>query len=132
MNDDVGFAYPFRFASGRVVRSGGPVVSPTNDDRDAAVRTGVMQVLQTEKFERVMFCDLGAGLSRWLFDPISGVASLIPIEVRRAVSDWCPRAFVSDVRVNMDPSAGQVVVMLVVRHNDSDSESLVRVSARSS
>lgn len=130
MNKDVGFAYPFRFDGGRVATVGGiNKTDPTNDDRDAAVRAGVTQVLLTERGERVMFGDFGAGLSRWLFSPIPGFMSLIPMEVRRSVEAWCPRAVVSNASLS-GVENGEVVVAVVVRHNDADSESIIRVAAR--
>ena len=132
MNRDVGFAFPFNFSDGRTATVGGQgLASPTNDDRDAAVRAGVTQILLTEKMGRVMFGDLGAGLGRYLFDPIPGFSSLIPMEVRRAVGDWCPRAVVSDVKQQLFPADGRIVVALVVRHDDADAESVIRVATRS-
>jgi phage baseplate assembly protein W len=133
MNRDVGLRYPFGFSGGRTATAGGRHSSPpTNEDRDAAVRGGVLQLLKTEKGARVMLCDIGAGLSRWIFNPIPGAHVLIPQDVRRAVEDFCSRARIGNVEVAPDTSEGGIAVALTVRHDDAESESVLRVAVRSS
>ena len=99
--------------------------------RSEAVRMGAEQVLLTERGERVMLCGLGAGLGRFVFQPIQGLESFIPSEVRAAVRAWCPRAVVGQVAYAADPVAGVVAVGLTLRHNDAEQESLLQVAVRS-
>ena len=131
MNRDVGLSYPFRFSSGRTTTVGGTASQQTNTDRDEAVQQSVMQVLQTNRGDRVMLCNFGTGLDRFLFQPIPGLDSLIPLEVRQSVQDFCPRAIVRGVRSFAYPESGIVDVVVVVRHNDSENDSVVRTAVRS-
>lgn len=131
VNKDVGFGFPFEFRRGRTWCVGGTPTSQTNAERDEAVRVGVEQVLLTNKGERVMFGDFGAGLDRFLFQPLPGIDSFVVSEVRRAIGTWSPRAVVSNVAKAVDSTQGMVAVALMVRHNDSDQNSIVRVAIRS-
>lgn len=131
MNRDVGLAYPFHFSSGRTAAVGGTSTSQTNGDRDAAVQQGALQVMQTNRGGRVMLGNFGAGLERFLFQPIPGVDALIPHEVRQAIKDFCPRAIIRDIRSFARPESGTVDVVVVVRHNDSENDSVVQTSLRS-
>lgn len=130
MNRDVGFGFPFAFHRGRVRVVGGTQTAQTNEDRDESVRVGVEQVLLTNKGERVMLGDFGSGLDRFLFNPIPGVEAFITSEVRTSVQTWSPRAVINEVAKAVDPVQGIVAVSLVVRHNDSDQESVVNVAVR--
>lgn len=132
MNRDVGFKFPLQIVNGRVATVGGDQLQrPTNEERDEAVLGGVQQVLLASKQSRVMLGNFGAGLNRWLFTPISGVDSLMPIEAAQAVREQCPRAVVTTTpRVTVYPLEGVVEPELTVRHNDSDRESVVRVAVR--
>lgn len=129
MNRDRGFHFPFRFERGRVLDVGGGDPQ-TNDDKDKAVRVCAEHILLTEKEERVMYCQVGAGLGRFLFDVIPGVDAFIPLEVRNAINSSCPRATVGQMQTAVDPSVGVVAVFCVVRHNDSANESVVRAVVR--
>lgn len=131
MNRDVSIAYPLRFSNGRLATVGGSATSQTNEDRDAAVQQGVLQVLHSNRGDRVMLGNFGAGLNRFLFQPIPGLESLIPAEVRQAVQDYCPRAIVRVARSFVYQDSGIIDVVLIVRHNDSESDSVVRTAVRS-
>lgn len=128
MSRDAGFAFPFEFRDGRTRVTGAGLDEAS---RSEAVRMGAEQVLLTERGERVMLCGLGAGLGRFVFQPIQGLESFIPSEVRAAVRAWCPRAVVGQVAYAADPVAGVVAVGLTLRHNDAEQESLLQVAVRS-
>lgn len=131
INRDVGFAFPFRFDQGGTATVGGLRREQTNEDRDAAVRAGAEQILLTDRGERVMLGGLGAGLQRWLFQPVPGTEPFITQDAITAVETWCKRARVTSAQHSVDVLKGSVEVLLSIRHSDGDAETAVRVAVNS-
>lgn len=132
MNRDVGFAFPFEFARGRVRTTGGTQQAQTNSDRDEAVVMCGQQVLLTNKGERVMLNNFGAGLSRFLFGTVPGTETLIPREIRAAMEDATTRVSVSGTEMSVNPQIGAIAVRTYIRHNGSDRDSVVGAYVRRS
>lgn len=124
VNTNVGFRFPFGFSDGRTKVAGGRAYeTPTNDDLDISARGGVQQITLTERGERVMLCNLGAGLGRFLFHPLSSqLVGLVANEVREQLGLWCPRAVVTLNGVKMSPGDGALVVFGSLRHNSASSD----------
>src|SRR5688572_4535659 len=86
---------------------------PAVAGRDAAmaeyeedIRQAALIILGTDREERVMRPDFGAGLSSFLFEPIStGLAERLRTRVLEALVDWEPRILVEQVSVA--PMTGQ-------------------------
>ncbi|HEX9668964.1 MAG TPA: GPW/gp25 family protein [Thermoanaerobaculia bacterium] len=87
----VGWAFPLAFAADRSVAT---VVY--EDD----VRQAIRIILGTDRGERLMRPDFGAGLSDFLFEPVTATtAERIRNRVREALIDWEPRIDVTEVKV---------------------------------
>lgn len=127
MNRDRGLKFPFQFSNGRAATVGGV---ETNGSRDEAVKVCAEHILLTEKRERVMFCEVGAGLGRFLFDVLPGAENFIVLEAREAMKRSCPRAVIGSFKYQMDHARGIVALSCAVRHNDSTQESVVRAVVR--
>lgn len=60
-------------------------------------------ILGTNRGERVMRPEFGAGLNDFVFEPVStATMSLIKVRVEEALIDWEPRIDVEEVRVTTD------------------------------
>jgi uncharacterized protein len=96
---------------------------PVDADRDGAalmageaadVRRAVLLILRTEPGERVMRPDFGAGLRRFVFEPISdSTLALIRLAVRSGLTTWEPRIVVDAVTVSADDSEPGLVLVEV-------------------
>lgn len=74
--------------------------SPAMVDHEEDVRQAILIILGTEPGERVMRPDFGAGLGRFVFEPISPTTmTRIRVRVRDALVDWEARIDVLDVTV---------------------------------
>lgn len=124
VNTNVGFKFPFGFSEGKTQTSGGTAYeTPTNDELDVAARGGVQQIVLTERGERVMLCNLGVGLGRFLFHPLSTqMTGLVLSETREQLGLWCSRAAVTMRGVKMSPGEGSLVVFGSLRHNSASSD----------
>src|SRR6185436_15016600 len=90
----VGWAYPVCVAAGRTA------VAVFEED----IRQAIRIILGTNPGERVMRPDFGAGLNRFVFEPITTTTmSLIQTCVQEALTAWEPRIIVEEVTV-ADPS----------------------------
>lgn len=94
----VGWAFPVAMDP-----SGDAALAAYEDD----VREAIMIILGTEKGERAMRPDFGAGLKTLVFEPIgSATAALAKHRVEEALVLWEPRIDVLDVRVSDDGPGG--------------------------
>ncbi|MEU2258420.1 GPW/gp25 family protein [Nocardia xishanensis] len=92
----VGWAFPPTLEP-----NGTPTMVTHSDD----VRQAIMIILGTDPGERVMRPDFGAGLSTFVFEPVSPTTmTRIRNQVRDALIDWEPRIDVLDVAVTPDPN----------------------------
>lgn len=124
----VGMSFPFRFESGRVASVGGFKREATNNDRDEAVKQGAVQCLLTGKGSRVMLGNWGAGLDRFLFSPVPALGVFVVDEARRALKECCPRVNSVLIGRNEDPAAGVITLDVVVRHNNLEQQTSLRVA----
>ena len=76
------------------------------------VRQAVWIILGTNPGERVMRPDFGAGLRRFVFEPINR-STLIRIETRikEALIDWEPRIDIEEVRAEVRGPEGNAVLV---------------------
>jgi phage baseplate assembly protein W len=86
----VGWSFPPKFEGGKVA------VAAYEED----VRQAILIILGTSPGERVMRPDFGAGLDRFVFEPITPTTlTRVEMTVRDALIAWEPRIDVEDVRV---------------------------------
>jgi phage baseplate assembly protein W len=99
----VGWAFPPRLdAAGRIAET------EYEDD----VREAIRIILATSPGERVMRPDFGAGLDRFVFEPVNpATVTQVQTVVRNALVAWEPRIDVIEVTVT--PEGSPPVVLLV-------------------
>lgn len=69
------------------------------------IRDAIRIILLTERGERVMVPDFGAGLKRYLFEPNTvATRRLIEEEITQAIKRWEPRVKLDTVTVDADRS----------------------------
>ncbi|HMG36492.1 MAG TPA: GPW/gp25 family protein [Blastocatellia bacterium] len=69
------------------------------------IRQAIRIILGTNRDERVMRPDFGAGLNAFVFEPVSPTTmQLVKKRVQEALIDWEPRIDVLDVKVTGDSS----------------------------
>lgn len=69
----------------------------TNED---AVKRALRNILFTNKGERLLDPDFGAGLTRYLFEPlIPSTVQVIKTEIRNAIETYEPRAIINKIDV---------------------------------
>ena len=97
----VGWAFPPRVAAD------GTVAMAAYDED---IRQAIRIILATEPGERQMRPDFGAGLSRFVFEPLSTtLLALIRTRVQEALIDWEPRIDVEEVQTRLDPEDRNLV-----------------------
>jgi uncharacterized protein len=99
----VGWAFPPRLdPGGRIAES----------VYEADVREAIRIILGTNPGERVMRPDFGAGLERFVFEPVNpATVTQVETAVRQALVAWEPRIDVLEVRVT--PEGSPPVVLLI-------------------
>ena len=99
----VGWAFPPRFGEG------GRVAEAAYEDD---VREAIRIILSTSPGERVMRPDFGAGLERFVFEPVNpSTVARVETAVRDALVAWEPRIDVLSVIVT--PEGNPPVVLMV-------------------
>jgi phage baseplate assembly protein W len=74
------------------------------------IRQAIRIILATEPGERQMRPDFGAGLRRFVFEPLSTtLLALIRTRVQEALVDWEPRIDVEEVQTRLDPQDRNLV-----------------------
>lgn len=102
----VGWAFP-----PRVDGSGAVVEAVYEDD----VREAILIIVGTNPGERVMRPDFGAGLDRFLFEPVNPTTiARLQRQVREALITWEPRIDVEDVIVTPQGTPPNVLLVELV------------------
>jgi len=79
--------------------TGTPLLIPYEED----IRQSIMIIMGTEPGERIMRPDFGAGLNRFVFEPLNTTTmALVQTRVQEALVDWEPRIEVVNVNVTAD------------------------------
>jgi len=101
-----GIAFPFRK---------GATSSPEKTEDAELIKQSIIQILLTERGERVFRPDFGSGLLSRVFDNNDAMfESLIQAEVFSAIGKWEPRAIVQGVEVKREDSTAIVTVSFIV------------------
>jgi phage baseplate assembly protein W len=86
-----GLAFPVAAENGEIASAA--------DEED--VRQSILIILQTNRNERVMRPDFGAGLRDFLFEPVNTTTmALVQTRVQESLIDWEPRIDVKSVDVS--------------------------------
>src|SRR6185295_20380059 len=102
----LGWSYPVCSSGGRIA------VAAYEEDVQQAIRI----ILGTDPGERVMRPDFGAGLSAFVFEPMSFTTlEALRNRVRESLVEWEPRINVESVTVEPSPDEGKVAINLVYR-----------------
>lgn len=87
------------------------------------VKQAIRIILGTDPGERVMRPDFGAGLSAFVFEPMStSTLEALRQRVRDALVDWEPRIDVISVAVTPSPSEGKVLIDMSYRIRATNSQ----------
>lgn len=79
--------------------TGTPLLVPYDED----IRQSITIIMGTEPGERIMRPDFGAGLNRFVFEPLNTTTmALVQTRVHEALVDWEPRIEVVNVTVTAD------------------------------
>jgi phage baseplate assembly protein W len=98
----IGWSFPPLFEAGRIVEA----------VYEEDVRQAILVILGTSPGERVMRPDFGAGLDRFVFDPVSpATLTRVETQVRDALVAWEPRIDVEAVVVT--PEGSPPVVLAI-------------------
>ena len=113
-----GWAFPLK-----INPQGGTGLSSAEQD----VRQAIQIILRTELGERLYRPDFGCRLSELTFAPMNArTLFLIRLYVREALEVWEPRIELEEVRVDPDPVAGKVNIIIDYRLKKTyESDSLV-------
>ncbi len=97
-----GISFPPRIgADGRLAWSAG----------ETNVRESIQVSLLTERGERIMLPEFGAGLSRFLFEPNTpATRQLIRDQMTKVLAQWEPRIAVESIEVEPDPVDAQAAI----------------------
>jgi phage baseplate assembly protein W len=99
----VGWAFPPR------IDAGGKIAEAAYEDD---VRQAIRIVLGTSPGERVMRPEFGAGLERFVFEPVNpATVTQLETAVREALVAWEPRIDVLEVRVTTEGSPPAVLLV---------------------
>lgn len=109
----VGFAFPLAAAGGA------SALAAYEED----VRQAVRIILLTDRGERLMRPEFGAGLNAFLFEPVNSTTMhAIATRVEEALIDWEPRIDVIEVAVTADPArVGSVLIDISYRIRSTNS-----------
>lgn len=101
----------------------GSVSFPAGVEDAELIRQSIIQILLTEKGERVMRPDFGSGVLSRVFDNNDALtASLMQAEISSAIGRWEPRVIVQGVSIVQDDANLTVTVNYVIiatRQQDS-------------
>jgi uncharacterized protein len=101
----VGWAFPPR------IDVDGSIAQAAYEDD---IRQAITIIIGTNPGERVMRPDFGAGLNRFVFEPVSTTTmALVSTRVEEALIDWEPRIDVLDVRVSTDAAERNLLLIEV-------------------
>jgi hypothetical protein len=99
----VGWSFPLQ-----VDVTGAPVMVAYEED----IRQAIMIIMGTEPGERIMRPDFGAGLNRFVFEPVNTTTmALVKTRVRESLIDWEPRIDVVSVEVTTDENEKNLLLI---------------------
>ncbi len=102
-----GIAFPFRKSS-----SSFPAIATD----DALIRDSIMQIMATQKQERVMRPDFGANVFRFVFaNNDDFLVDLISTETRTALTRFEPRIIIQDVQIQQSDNQIISTISYVIR-----------------
>lgn len=97
----VGLAFPLAAANGEI--------STAAYEED--VRQAILIILQTNRNERVMRPEFGAGLRDFLFEPVNSTTmALVQTRVQEALIDWEPRIDLKSVVVSTSGELNKLTI----------------------
>lgn len=81
------------------------------------IRQAILIILMTDRRERVMRPDFGAGLNAFVFEPLNQTTmQLVKQRVEESLIDWEPRIVVEEVSVTVDQTAiGKLLIAVTYR-----------------
>jgi phage baseplate assembly protein W len=107
-----GWAFPVCEEAGRTATA----------EFDEDVAQAIRIILGTDPGERVMRPDFGAGLSAFVFEPMTPTTlEALRQRVQEALVDWEPRIDVEQVGVTAEPDAGKVLIAVSYRVRGTNS-----------
>jgi len=99
----VGWSFPLQLDV-----TGAPLLVSYEED----IRQAIMIIMGTEPGERIMRPDFGAGLNRFVFEPVNTTTmALVRTRVRDALIDWEPRIDVVEVKVTTDANEKNLLLI---------------------
>jgi Bacteriophage baseplate protein W len=108
----VGWAFPVSAEAGRTA------IATYEED----VRQAILIILGTDRGERIMRPDFGAGLRSFVFEPANTTTlEALRTRVQEALIDWEPRIDVEQVSVTANRNDGQVIINLDYRVRSTNS-----------
>ena len=81
------------------------------------IRQAILIILMTDRGERVMRPDFGAGLNAFVFEPLNETTKqLVKQRVEESLIDWEPRIIVEEVNVTLDQAEiGKLLIAVTYR-----------------
>jgi uncharacterized protein len=102
-----GIAFPFRK---------GDVSFPARSTDDDLIKQSLVQILLTQRGERINRPDFGTGLVNFIFEPNDDIlAEMVRVEVSTAISKFEPRVLIEDIVVEREDTSVIVTIYFVVR-----------------
>ena len=100
-----GMAFPIHLGGGKTL-----VWSNSSEN----IRQSIQLILLTERGERVMLPEFGAGLKRFLFQPNTvSTRRLIEEEITRSLERWEPRVKMKSVSVEADSEDSHAAIAII-------------------
>jgi len=97
----VGVAFPVSAAQGEIATAA----------YEEDVRQAILIILQTNRDERVMRPDFGAGLRDFVFEPVNTTTmARVKTRVQEALIDWEPRIDVKSVEVSTSDPLNKLLI----------------------
>lgn len=104
----IGWSFPLQLEV-----TGTPLLVPYEED----IRQSIMIILGTEPGERIMRPDFGAGLNRFVFEPLNTTTmALVQRRVHEALVDWEPRIEVVEVTVTRDVNDKDLLLLIDTKY----------------
>jgi uncharacterized protein len=108
-----GWAFPIAIEAGKAATAA----------FDEDVRQAILIILGTDPGERVMRPDFGAGLSAFVFEPMTpATLEGLRQRVQEALVDWEPRIDVENVAVTAVPDEGKALIDMTYRVRATNSQ----------
>tara|TARA_Y100000004_G_scaffold189477_1_gene245145 strand:- start:1488 stop:1913 length:426 start_codon:yes stop_codon:yes gene_type:complete len=107
-----------------------PVTKDIQTIKDVdSVRTSIKNILHTNFYERPFQAELGAGLRRFLFEPITPVTLVSMKEkIKLAIQNFEPRCDLRTVQVSANPDRNAIDIDIVFRLINGSNEVQLRTS----